>query len=225
MVVVPAGSFRMGDLNGGGYRDEKPVHRVTIAQPFAVGIYEVTFAQWDAGVAGGGCGGYQPSDKGWGRGVRPVINVKWGDAKAYLSWLQRETGSEYRLLSESEWEYAARAGTTTKYHWGNSFDPGRANKRGKTVPVGRYEANRFGLHDMHGNVWELVEDCWHKSYAGAPTDGRAWTSGGGCGNRVLRGGSWYNGPRVLRAANRGGSGVDSRDNNSGFRVARTLFTP
>jgi formylglycine-generating enzyme required for sulfatase activity len=224
MIVVPAGSFRMGDMDGGGYRDEKPVHRVTIPQPFAVGIYEVTFAQWDACVAGGGCGGYQPSDKGWGRGVRPVINVKWGDAKAYVSWLKRKTSLEYRLLSEAEWEYAARAGTTTKYHWGNSFDAGRANIGGKTVPVGRYEANRFGLHDMLGNVFEWVEDCWHYSYAGAPTDGRAWMSGN-CTRHVLRGGSWYADPRYLRAAYRLRYDVVFRDNSNGFRVARTLFTP
>ena len=225
MIVVPAGSFRMGDLDGGGYRYEKPVHRVTIPQPFAVGIYEVTFAQWDACVAGGGCSGYRPKDRGWGRGERPVMYVSWEDAKAYVSWLKRKTSLEYRLLSEAEWEYAARAGTTTKYHWGNSFDASRANIGRKTVPVGRYEANRFGLHDMHGNVWEWVEDCWHYSYAGAPSDSRAWASGDDCALRVLRGHSWYNLPRLLRAAGRYGFDVDLRGFNLGFRVARTLFTP
>jgi formylglycine-generating enzyme required for sulfatase activity len=151
--------------------------------------------------------------------------VSWDDAKAYVSWLKNQTGSEYRLLSEAEWEYAARAGTTTKYHWGNSFDEGRANNGAGTVPVGRYEANRFGLHDMLGNVWEWVEDCWHDSYAGAPTDGRAWTSGDGCSRRVLRGGSWVNYPRVLRAADRDWNGDGNRLDFIGFRVARTLFTP
>ena len=226
MVVVPAGSFRMGDLNGGGYKDEKPVHEVTIPQPFAAGVYEVTFRQWDGCVAGGGCGGYRPNDGGWGRGDRPVINVSWKDAKSYVAWLSREAGHEYRLLSEAEWEYAARAGTTTKYHWGYIFFSSRVNSDGrKTVPVGSYAANGFGLHDMHGNVWEWVEDCWHDSYAGAPSDGRAWASGGDCSLRVLRGGSWINYPRILRAAYRYLDVVDFRVNKIGFRVARTLFTP
>ena len=181
MVVVPAGAFRMGDLNGGGTDDEKPVHAVTMPQPFAMGVYEVTFAEWDACVSGGGCNGYRPHDLGWGRGKRPVIHMNWKDAKAYVAWLSRETGERYRLLSESEWEYAARAGTTTKYHWGNSFDNSRANisrpsmitgtfgaSGDKTVPVGGYAPNEFGLHDVHGNVSEWVEDCWHGSYEGAP---------------------------------------------------------
>ena len=171
-------------------------------------------------------GRYRPKDRGWGRGERPVINVRWKDAKSYVAWLSREAGHEYRLLSEAEWEYAARAGTTTKYHWGNSFDDKRVNnKTSKTVPVGRYGANEVGLHDVHGNVWEWVEDCWHENYAAAPTDGRAWTSGGDCGRRVLRGGSWFDDPRDLRAANRVRLGDGGRDYGIGFRVARTLFTP
>ncbi len=156
-MVVPAGSFRMGDLKRGGYKTEKPVHEVTIPQPFAAGVYEVTFRQWDGCVAGGGCGGYRPNDEGWGRGERPVINVSWKDAKSYVAWLSREAGHEYRLLSEAEWEYAARAGTTTKYHWGNSFDSSRVNNGSRTVPVGGFAANAFGLHDMHGNVMEWAE--------------------------------------------------------------------
>ena len=183
---------------------EKPVHGVTIPQPFAVGVYEVTFAQWDACVAGGGCGGYRPKDRGWGRGERPVINMSWKDAKSYVAWLSREAGHEYRLLSEAEWEYAARAGTTTEYHWRNSFDSSRVNNGSQTVPVGGYAANAFGLHDMRGNVEEWAEDCWHKNYAGAPSDGAAWTGGGNCGLRVLRGGSWLSNPRGLRAAYRYG---------------------
>ena len=176
-------------------------------------------------MSDGGCNGYRPADRGWGRGDRPVIHVSWKDAKAYVAWLSRKTGERYRLLSESEWEYAARAGTTTKYHWGNSFDNSRANNGFKTITVGGYAANEFGLHDMHGNVWEWIEDCWHDSYAGAPNDGRAWTSGGECTRRVMRGGSWSSNPGNLRAADRRRYGVDGWNSDIGFRVARTLFTP
>jgi formylglycine-generating enzyme required for sulfatase activity len=213
----------MGDLNGDTMGGEKPVHGVTIPQPFAVGVYEVTFAQWDACIAGGGCGGYRPKDKGRGRGQHPVIRVSWNHAKSYVAWLSREAGHEYRLLSEAEWEYAARAGTTTKYHWGNSSDSGRANGGLNTVPVGRYAANAFGLHDMHGNVWEWVEDCWHKNYSKAPNDGRAWTSGGNCSRRVLRGADREFNPWFLRAAYRSRSVDDYRHDSIGFRVARTLL--
>ena len=200
MVVVPAGSFTMGSPSSekGRYDGEGPQHRVTIPEPFAVGKYEVTFAEWDACVAAGGCYGHRLYDPGWGRGQRPVIVVSWEDAKAYVGWLSRKTGERYRLLSEAEWEYAARAGTRTRYHWGHSIGRNQANCDGcgsrwddeKTAPVGSFPANGFGLHDVHGNVWEWVEDCWHGSYAGAPTDGRAWATGGDCERRVLRGGSW-----------------------------------
>ena len=231
MVVVPAGSFRMGSppSEEGRYGDEGPVHRVTIAAPFAVGVYEVTFEEWDACERDGGCGGYWPDDEGWGRGSRPVINVSWKDAQAYVVWLSRKTGEEYRLLSESEWEYAARAGATTRYHWGDDIGRNRANCDGcgsrwdnrQTAPVGSFGANGFGLHDMLGNVWEWVADCWSDSYAGAPSDGSAWTSGN-CSRRVLRGGAWYGGARYLRAAIRLRSDTGIRDSSSGFRVARTL---
>ena len=125
MVVVPAGRFRMGDLSGDGASNEQPVHDVTVS-PFAAGKYEVTFAEWDACVAGGGCT-HRPADSGWGRGTRPVINVSWDDTQAYVRWLSRETGKPYRLLSEAEWEYVARAGSTTKYWWGNEADHAHAN--------------------------------------------------------------------------------------------------
>ena len=226
MVVVPAGSFMMGSDE---YSSEKPRHHVTITKPFAVGKYEVTFAEWDACIADGGCGGYRPDDKDSGRGRRPAINVSWRDAKAYVRWLSQKTGKQYRLLSESEWEYTARAGTTTRYSWGDAIGHNRANCNGcgsrwdntKTAPVGSFPANAFGLHDAHGNVWEWVEDCWNWSYAGAPTDGSAWT-GGNCGSRLLRGGSWNNVPRSLRSANRGWSTSGFRYFDNGFRVARTL---
>ena len=187
MVVVPAGSFTMGSpfSEEDRFDDEGPPRRVTISEPFAVGRYEVTFAEWDACVAAGGCNGYRPDDRGWSRGQRPAINVNWDDAQAYVAWLSRETGERYRLLSEAEWEYATRAETQTRYHWGDSVVRNRANCDGcgsrldndRTAPVGSFPANGFRLHDMHGNVWEWVEDCWHGSYDGAPSEGSAWTRG------------------------------------------------
>ena len=175
MVVVPAGSFMMGSDSGDDA--QRPRHEVTIRRPFAVGKYEVTFREWDACVRGGGCKGYKPGDEGWGRGSRPVINVSREDAWSYALWLYRKTDRRYRyrLLSEAEWEYAARAGTTTAYHFGSAITPYDANfnkLEGRTVSVGSYPPNAWGLHDMHGNVWEWVEDCYRKSYRGAPTDGR-----------------------------------------------------
>ena len=232
MVVVPAGAFRMGclPLSGRNCSDaESPVHRVTIDAPFAVGVYEVTFAEWDRCVRAGGCGGYRPDDKGWGRGKRPVIHVSWKDARAYVAWLSEESGARYRLLSEAEWEYVARAGSETAYSWGNAIGRNRANCNGcgsrwdrdQTAPVGSFGANAFGLYDVHGNVWERVEDCWNDSYAGAPTDGTAWEQGD-CYDRVLRGGasgySWGN----LRSASRRGGYARFRTDDTGFRVARSL---
>ena len=229
MVVVPEGRFRMGDLSGAGGSGEKPVHDVTIASPFAVGKYEVTFAEWDACVAAGGCT-HRPDDVfGWGRGSRPVINVSWDDTQAYVRWLSRETGKPYRLLSEAEWEYVARAGSTTKYQWGDDVGTNKANcaKCGSqwdgksTAPVGSFAANAFGLFDTAGNVWEWVEDCSHDSYQGAPNDGSAW-AGRNCDRPVLRGGSWVDSPWFLRSANRFRYDSGSRIIFVGFRVARTL---
>ena len=228
MVVVPAGSFLMGspESEWGRDGDEGPVHRVEIAEPFAIGVYEVTFAEWDACAADGGCGGYLPDDEGWGRGRRPVINVSWEDAQAYVRWLSAKTGKRYRLPSESEWEYAARAGTRTPFHTGETISTDQANCYGKyyrdqTVPVDTFGANEWGLHDVHGNVSEWTEDCWNNSYAGAPTDGSVWTNGD-CSRRVLRGGSWYITPSFLRAANRIRNTTGYRSDSIGFRVARTL---
>ena len=232
MVVVPAGSFTMGSpASEDGRADwEGPQRQVRIGKPFAAGKYEVTFAEWDACVAAGGCRGHRPDDMGWGRGRRPVVNVSWDDAQAYVGWLSRRTGQEYRLLSESEWEYAARAGTRARYHWGDSVGRNRANCGGcgsrwdyeRTAPAASFPANGFGLHDMHGNVGEWVEDCWHDSYAGAPSDGSAWTTSGMFSWRVYRGGAWNFIPGYLRAAGRGASDTGSRDDSLGFRVARTL---
>ena len=164
MVVVPAGSFVMGSPRSEVGRDGDEVlqHEVTISQPFAVGKHEVTFAEWDTCVSAGGCDGYRPDDKGWGRGSRPVIHVNWNEARSYVAWLSRKTGKEYRLLTEAEWEYAARAKTRTRYSWGDSVGRNRANCRGcgsrwdgrETAPAGSFAANGFGLHDMSGNVSE-----------------------------------------------------------------------
>jgi formylglycine-generating enzyme required for sulfatase activity len=154
-----------------------------------------------------------------------VVGVSWDDAKAYVEWLGKETGQPYRLLSEAEWEYACRAGKTTRYWWGDALPtPEQANfgrKKGGTTAVDTYPANPWGLRDMHGNVWEWVEDCWNESYAGAPKDGVAWTTGD-CGRRVLRGGSWRNLPQHLRSANRDRYRAGIRSSNTGFRVFRTL---
>ena len=233
MVVVPAGNFMMGSSPSEERRadDEGPVHRVAFASPFAVGVHEVTFAEWDACVSAGGCGGYRPDDVGWGRGSRPVVNVSWDDAQSYVGWLSRSTGEDYRLLSESEWEYVARAGTSTRYWWGNDIGRGRANCGGcgsrwddkSTAPVGSFAANAFGLHDVHGNVWEWTGDCWNESYDGAPGDGSAW-KGGDCSRRVIRGGSWDSLPRNFRSASRNRGGTGFWVFGGGFRVART-FTP
>ena len=231
MVVVPAGRFRMGCLSSDdACQDrEKPVRTVRIDALFALSAHEVTFSEWDACVSAGGCGGHRPGDRGWGRGDRPVINVSWDDARSYVSWLSRRTGETYRLPSESEWEYAARAGSTSKYSWGNEVGRNRANCNGcgsrwdgqRTAPVGSFAPNEFGLYDMHGNVYEWVEDCWNGSYASAPSDGGARLSGD-CAERVVRGGSWVYVPRLLRAANRYWLTSGLRNFNLGFRVARTL---
>ncbi len=224
MVVIPTGSFQMGDLNGGGSKNEKPVHGVDIAYSFAVGRFEVTFAEWDACVAGDGCGGYRPNDAGWGRGRRPVMLLTWDEAREYIAWLGFKTGKRYRLLSESEWEYVARAGTTSKYWWGDGIESDKAkfgSHDGKTKPAGSYLANRFGLFDVHGNVWEWVEDCWNDNYMSAPSDGSARTTGS-CHQRVLRGGSSAYTPLTLRSANRHRYTANIRTVSHGFRVARTL---
>ena len=233
MRVMPAGSFTMGSPASEPDRNdyEGPQHEVTIAQQFAVGQFELTFDEWDACIADGGCNGHRPSDEGWGRGHRPVISVSWNDAKAYVVWLAKKTGKPYRLFTEAEYEYAARAGTTTVYPWGDDIGRNNANCTGcggrwdnkQTAPVGSFAANGFGLYDMVGNAWTWIEECWHYNYNGAPTDGSAWTSGDCSIGHVVRSGSWLNGPRSLRSANRSAFNI-GRD-IIGFRVARTLLAP
>jgi len=231
LVVIPVGSFDMGspDQEIGRHSNEGPVHRVTHPKPFALGRFEVTFAEYDQCVSEGGCG-HRPNDEGWGRGNRPAINVSWDDAQAYVQWLSGKTGKLYRLPSEAEWEYAVRAGSSERYPWGDEIGGNRANcggcgsewDRKQTAPVRSFAANRFGLHDTVGNVWEWVEDCWNESYGGAPADGSAWRTGD-CGRRVVRGGSWFDFPEIVRSAVRSGIVTVVRDNGLGFRVARTLF--
>jgi formylglycine-generating enzyme required for sulfatase activity len=212
MVVVPAGEFTMGSND---YDDEKPPHRVAI-KAFAVGRFAVTFAEWDAtGLE------HKRGDAGWGRGRLPVIHVSWRDARAYANWLSQRTGKAYRLLSEAEWEYCCRAGTTTKYAFGDSITQKQAQFMAiQPAEVGKFSPNAWGLYDMHGNVWEWCEDRWHSNYEEAPQDGTAWTDDES--HRVLRGGSWDVFPSNLRSAYREWlrSGYSSHD--VGFRVARTL---
>ena len=227
MVYIPGGTFRMGDLSvsGVGGSDELPVHSVTVPS-FWMGKHEVTFSQWDACVADGGCS-RRPGDSGFGRGNRPVIDVSWDDAQAFIAWLNARTDGGYRLPTESEWEYAARAGSEGLYTWGDEIGVNRANCDGcgsqwdgdETAPVGSFPANAWGLHDMHGNVWEWVEDCWNGSYEGAPGDGSAWLSGS-CSQRVIRGGSWLDGPGTLRSSDRDWGIRSNRLNFLGFRLAR-----
>ena len=236
MVLLPRGSFRMGDLSGVGGSDEKPVHRVNIGYDFAVGKVEVTQAQWQSVM------GNNPS---FTKGKKhPVETVSWNEVQAYLRKLNQRVGlsgrsDRYRLLSESEWEYAARAGTSSEYSWGDKASHKYANygknkccggrKKGKdkwvnTSPVGQFVANGWGLYDMHGNVWEWTEDCWTSSYAEKPSDGstRAIED---CRLRVLRGGSWSYDPQSLRAADRARYDASKRGSNYGFRIAKTLLSP
>lgn len=236
LVVVPPGSFMMGSLENEDDRenDESPQHQVNINYSLAVGKYQVTFAEWDACVKAKGCK-YRPPDAGWGRGNRPVINVSWNDAQKYVRWLKQKTGNSYRLLSESEWEYVVRAGTSTIFATGNTITTDQANFNGdytynssskgvyrqQTTPVGSFAPNSFGLYDLHGNVREWVEDCYQLNYNDTPVDGAAMKSNF-CPLRVLRGGSWIDGPRNLRSADRGYSIRDDRFRYGGFRLSRTL---
>ena len=240
MVKIPPGSFTMGMsdsefssfFTGPNYNG--PPHRVSIGYSFAVGVHEVTFDEWEACPP---CTFYTPSDADWGKGNRPLIFVDWNDAQVYLEWLSSHTGARYRLLSEAEWEYAARAGTTGPYHFGNKISTDQANfnpawegsgvNRNQTVPVGSFPANAFGLHDVHGNVWEWTQDCWHGNYQGAPSDGSAWGGddcgdGSGLSNRVLRGGSWQDPSPIVRSSFRSSASSNDIRNVAGFRVARDL---
>jgi formylglycine-generating enzyme required for sulfatase activity len=223
MVVIPPGNFRMGDLSGNSGVDERPVHDVWINYRFAVGKFEVTEVQWNACLVDGRCRGIRPF--GYGKfdpnSTRPVVNVTWKNVEMFLEWLRWKTSEDYRLLSEAEFEYVARAGTTTRYWWGDNF----GNEAEATMirrKVGQFQSNSFGVHDVHGGVWEWVQDCWHENYLGAPTDGSSWTGGADCSHRVLRGGSWGNSPRNRRSVSLFRFRTAFKDRGVGFRVARTL---
>ena len=264
MVVVPPGTFMMGSPKSEKKHDknEEPRHNVTIPAKFAVGKFEITRAQFAAFVnetghnVGNKCRAYQNVELEYRlngsfenpvfhqEDTHPVVCVNWDDAKAYVKWLNTKIeGSPYKLLSEAEWEYVARAKSTTAYNFGprekdlckhgNGADKSSlklwywSNKKCKdgyvyTSPVGLFAENNFGVYDMHGNVWEWVEDCWHQNYHGAPKDGTAWTKGGECSKRVLRGGSFSDSPGMVRSAIRDSGDSVSRMISSGFRVSRTL---
>ena len=238
MVVIPAGGFTMGSpVEEEGYvAMDGPQHQVTLARSFALGRYAMTFDEFDRFCADQS-DREPPSDQDWGRGRRPVIHVSTEDAEAYLAWLSQMTGTLYRLPSEAEWEYACRAGTTTPFWTGETISTDQANYDGnhtygsgekgeyrkQTVPVGSFDANSFGLYDMHGNVWEWCADPWHENYDGAPTDGSAWLDGGDASQAVVRGGSWYNFPRSTAAPPAAtGSLATAGNDDVGFRAARTL---
>lgn len=225
MIRLPAGSFRMGDLQGIGDADEAPARTVQI-KPFSLGKHEVMEFQFAAFVE---ATGYDAGD-GWRfdskGGDYPAASVSWDDAQAYIDWLNNRTGKRYRLPTEAEWEYAARAGGATRYHFGD--DAGRlrhhanyGGRLGEPASAGSHKPNSWGLYDMHGNAWEWVQDCWHGNYDDAPTDGSAWTSthGGDCEKAVIRGGAWRNDARSLRAANRDWDFRATRGPGYGFRLA------
>ena len=236
MVLVPAGVVELGSAESSQADARASGHREVRIAAFAASVREITFDEWGLCVRSGGCKGYRPDDHGWGRGNRPVVDVSWADAQTYVDWLTAATGRKYRLLTEAEWEYAARAGTKTAYWWGDiaSHDfanygadkccSGLAAGRDKwvnTAPVGSFPANPFGLHDMNGNVVEWVEDCSTGSYDRTPSDGTPFVSAG-CLERVHRGGGWLNMPAHIRSDIRPGDVETSRTPNLGFRVAASL---
>jgi len=222
MVQVPEGCFRMGDVQGAGESDEQPVREVCV-EPFAIGTHEITFDDYDRFALA--TGRDKPLDRGWGRGLRPVINVNWRDANAYAEWLSEQTGHTYRLPTEAQWEYAARAGTDTKYWWGNEIGNNRANCDGcgsrwddkQTAPVGSFEPNAFGLYDTVGNVWEWTCSEYTDRYDGSE---QRCVGSSGLARPVLRGGSWNNGPGDVRAANRSRRLPDNWSSSLGFRLVR-----
>ncbi|MEM7404543.1 MAG: SUMF1/EgtB/PvdO family nonheme iron enzyme [Pseudomonadota bacterium] len=242
LIAIPGGSFRMGDLSGSGDSDEQPVRDVTISAAFAMSRYEVTFDEYELYAREAGVD--IPGDEQWGKGKRPVVNVSWEDAANYAKWLSGQTGFRYRLPSEAEWEYAARAGTVTPRFWGDDADEACnyanvadqtlkdatgyskpvhqcADKFVTTAPVGTFQPNAFGVHDMLGNVWEWTADCWNPSYEGAPADGTAWMAGN-CAERAIRGGSWVLFPAAMRSANRLKFKQSRVTKQLGFRLVREL---
>ncbi|MBI1393967.1 MAG: SUMF1/EgtB/PvdO family nonheme iron enzyme [Alphaproteobacteria bacterium] len=236
LVVVAPGSFLLGAPDDEASREvaETPQVPTEIGYSFAIGRYEVTFDDWAKCRKDGGCNGYDPNNQGWGGGKRPAINISYEDAQAYLAWISAKTGKRYRLPTEAEWEYAARAGAKTPFWFGNAISTSQANfngqypyagaskekSAGKTMPVGSYKANGFGLYDVHGNTWEWTEDCWRANHAGNPGDGRPVA--GACAQRVLKGGAFNGGAWRTRAAHRKPAGAKAHDYDTGFRIVREL---
>ncbi len=227
LVVIPAGTFTMGANER--HASENPALEVTIAKAFAIGRYEVTFDEWQVCFDAGACGEEMPDDHKWGIGRRPVMNISWWDTIKYLRWLSNETGQKYRLPTEAEWEYAARAGTTTAYSWGdeatglalgNCRDCG-AKISHQTEPVGSFPPNPWGLYDVHGNLWEWVADCWHPTNEGAPADGSIRLADE-CRERGMRSGSWYYFSKNLRSSWRFKNDARVRSYGIGFRVLREI---
>jgi formylglycine-generating enzyme required for sulfatase activity len=221
MVIIPAGNFQMGKNKEDD--DEKPVHSVNV-KSFKLGRYEVTFDEYDEFAKA--TNRPKPNQYVWTRGKRPVINVSWRDASAFAAWLSQKTGKRYRLPTEAEWEYAARAGTAGNYYWGSSdlrdFTWFSQNSADETHLVGQKQPNAFGLYDVSGNVWEWVQDCWHDNYQNAPDDGSAWEwqNNGDCDLRVLRGGSWNDGLWNVESSARDGWFPAGSSNSIGFRLAQ-----
>lgn len=226
MAVIPAGSYLMG--SNGRHKNERPAHEVTIAKSFALGVYEVTFDEWQACFDDGGCERV-PDDHKWGRGRRPVMNITWYETQPFVEWLSKKTGHTYRLPSEAEWEYAARGGTTTEFWWGQEVGENLANcrdcqsqwsKKG-SAPVGSFAANPFGLYDVHGNEWEWMNDCWFPTHAGAPVDG-ATRFEEDCQYRTMRSGSWYYFSKNIRSAWRFRNDARVKSYGIGMRVLREM---
>ncbi|HSU05593.1 MAG TPA: SUMF1/EgtB/PvdO family nonheme iron enzyme [Acetobacteraceae bacterium] len=224
MVAIPAGEFTMGS---NADPSERPIHRVHV-RPFAIGKFELSVAEWQACVDAGACT-YKPASHDANPGRRPMANLSWEDAAQYLRWLEKITGKPYRLLTEAEWEYAARAGTATRYAWGEEVRPGRADcegcgpthDRARPADLGSFPPNAWGLYDMEGNIAEWVDDCWHSSYQGAPAGGEAWRSAS-CGTHVLRGGSWNNPPSDITVSSRNFYDGNVRYPGNGMRVGMTM---
>ncbi|MBL4747343.1 MAG: formylglycine-generating enzyme family protein [Magnetovibrio sp.] len=227
LAIIPPGDFIMG--SDGPHKYERPATLVTIDKTFAMGMFEVSFDEWQACVDdGGACGTEIPNDHDWGRGNRPVINITWADANLYTDWLTQKTGHTYRLPSEAEWEYAARAGSNTAFWWGDDIGKSLANCRNcgpkishQSLPVDSFKANPWGLYNVHGNVWEWVADCWNTSHDTAHTDGSSRQTGD-CRQRVVRSGSWYYFSKNLRSAWRFKNDSRIKSYGIGFRVLREL---
>ncbi|MXW07268.1 MAG: formylglycine-generating enzyme family protein [Gammaproteobacteria bacterium] len=227
MVLIPSGKFEMGCLTEPDCSDDEIPSREVQVSRFAVSQFEITFDHYN--VFAKASLRSIPDDSNWGRGSRPAIHVSWHDAVAYTKWLSTETGATYRLPTEAEWEYAARAGTDTRYSWGDDVQYNKANCDGcntgkaveQTTEVGKFEPNPWKLYDIHGNVWEWTLDCWNRNFGAAPTDGTAWTSGD-CARRVVRGGSWIVSPFFVRSATRHFYSAENRVSLVGFRIVREI---